>query len=551
MTASVERPAEGAGRSAARTIACLAGASFVLVGLWAARDYGLAFDSQFLFPYGDAILRYLSGTGPWPLTLEGQTFELYGPLALLGAALTSALLHDTLGLANALLGHHVFIVLSAGALVAVTARLAWHLAGPRAAVLAALFLATSPRFFAEAQNNVVDVPAALAWTVALAGIARAVGEQTVRPLCGAAVAFGALGAIRLPNLPFLPCVPALWLAVDGAARRRFVGLCRASGWGALAAVVLLALGSLWLFRPLAWTSPRLEFWALFDALVVPPPRMTRGVVDVFYEGKVRSGGPRSYHLVMLAITTPLPFVAAAVAGLVVGWRRLRSATSLLVVWLAVAIGRHAVSNLGNYDGIRHVLDALPALAVLAAVGGAAGLDALVRLVPRRPVVARVLGVLVLVAPGALAIWRLHPYAVTYYNALVGGLGGAARRFEAEYSGAAYREGLDWVSTHLTERDRIWVTRDYDRPLVHLEGHYLGRDAHLRDGGGDDLVESGRLFTMQILRPGPFERSPAGLDVTSFPVVYEVRRDGVPLLRVREVPRELRATPPRAAARPGS
>jgi hypothetical protein len=556
VTAPVERPAGCAGRSAARTTAWLAGAGFVLIALSAARDYGLAFDSQYVLPYGDAVLRYLTGSGPWPLTPYVQTFELYGPLALLAAAASSLVLHDTLGLVNGLLGHHAFIVLCGGALVAVTARLGWDVAGPRAGILAALLLATSPRFFAEAQTNVVDVPATLAWTVALAAIARAVREETLRPLRVAALAFGALGAIRLPNLPLLPVVPALWLALDGEARRRAVRGFRTSSWWSLAGVCGLAVASLWLFRPLAWTSPRGELNALFEAVLVPPPLMTRGVVDVFYAGSLWRGGPRSYQPVMLAVTTPLPFLAAAVGGLVVAWWRHRSAAWLLAAWLAVTVGRHAVLGLGNYDGIRHVLDALPPLAVLGGVGGAAALETLARSVPRGPGVATAFGMLALVAPGAAAIWRLHPYPVTYYNELVGGLAGAARRFETEYSGVAYREGIDWASVRLGEQDRIWLTRDYDRALVQLDARYLGREVPLWDrGAGDDRGEGGRVFTMQILRPGPIERSPPGIDLTSFPVVYEVRRHGVALLRVREVPadvvRTLGATPPRGGARPGS
>jgi hypothetical protein len=41
----------------------------------------------------------------------------------------------------------------------------------------------------------------------------------------------------------------------------------------------------------------------------------------------------------------------------------------------------------------------------------------------------------------------------------------------------------------------------------------------------------RLVTMQILRPGPAGALPAA----TLPIVYEIRRDGVPLLRAREVP----------------
>jgi hypothetical protein len=425
-------------------------------------------------------------------------------------------------------------------------------------VLAGLALATWPRFFAEAANNASDVAAALAWTVALGGVVSALRRQRVAPLVGSALAVGALGAVRLTNVPFLPAVVALWLLLDGDARRSAWRIVRAR-WARRAAVLPLALGALVLFRPLAWTAPREVFWTIFDGIFAPPPWITKGIVDVFYCGEVRHGGPPAYHLVMLAIATPLPTLAGALAGAALAWRRSRTAAALTAAWLVVVVGRHAAMGLGNYDGLRHILDAFPALAMLTGVGAGAAIDALGRALPRRPLAAALV-VVALVAPGAVAIARLHPYPVAYYNALVGGLGGAAGRFETEYSGAAYREGIEWAVAHVGRDDRVWVTRDYDRRVVLVEARYLGRDVPVWVRGVQPPPPEGaRLFTMQILRPGPVERPVPGVDLTAFPVVHEIRRDGAVLLRVREVPADvlqrLRAepllTPRRGGARPGS
>ena len=69
----------------ARLIAWLAAVAFALPALYAARDYGLAFDSQLVFPYGDALLGYLAGRRPWPLNPYTEDLEAYGPLGALGA----------------------------------------------------------------------------------------------------------------------------------------------------------------------------------------------------------------------------------------------------------------------------------------------------------------------------------------------------------------------------------------------------------------------------------------------------------------------------------
>jgi hypothetical protein len=543
-------PGDTRAAHASAAAAWLVAAGFAALMLVASARSGLVFDCHLLFPYGDAILRYLTGTGPWPLGLMRLDFEAYGSLGGLGAALTGALFHDRLGIMDALHGHHAFVVLTGAALVGVSGRLAADLAGARVGVLAALVLATMPRFVAEAAGNASDVPAALAWTACLACVVRGVLEARLAPFAVAALAAAALGAIRTPSLPFLPLVPLLWLVLDPAARAGAARVLRAARWWQLAGIVGLGLFGLVLFRPLAWFEPAVVLRTTLDRFIAPPFWISKGVVSVFYRGEVTEGPP-AYHVVMLAITTPLPVLAAALAGIAVAWRRWPSAARLATAWLVVAVGRYAVLGLGNYDGIRHVIDALPALALLAGIGADAALAAL----PPRPTLrAAVLAVLLL--PGVLAVWRLHPYPVAYYNALAGGLHGAAGRFETDYSGAAYREALAWAATELRPEDVLWTVRPYDRAFVNVEAAYLGLTG-LRTWSGTpaglEVPPGGRVFTAYLFRPGPVERAPAGIAPETLPLVHEVGREGVPFLRIREIPaarvRELLAQP--SAARPPS
>ena len=310
------------------------------------------------------------------------------------------------------------------------------------------------------------------------------------------------------------------------------------------------LGGFLAFRPLAWPAPWETVQTLLDRLRVPPYWTSKGVADVFYDGTLLAGGPASFHPVMLAITTPLPFLLALVPGLVALFRRQRQLAWLLVGWIAIAVGRHAFLDRGNYDGIRHVLDALPPLAVVAAAGIETMLAAAAsRLAPRLRPAVWALGLAVAAAPGVVAIVRLHPYQVAYYNALVGGLPGAAGRFETEYSGVAYREALLWAARELGPDDRLWLTRDYDRRLVEQEARWLGLTGirTWRPGGAEPATAPRRLVTMQILRPGPAERPAGAVPAAALPVVYEIRRDGVTLLRAREVPPALRAQIAKAGA----
>lgn len=519
----------------------LGAAGFAAVALAAAPGYGLAFDSHIWFPFGDAILGWLRGAGRPPVSLYLEPFEAYGSVAAVGAAVTNALVGRAVG---PILGHHVFVVLCGAALVGLTAHLGARVGGVRTGALAALLLAASPRFFFEAETNVSDVPAAVAWTGSLVALLRALETGRTAPLLLAALGAAALGGVRLTNLLFLPAVPVLWLACSATARRQAWALIAGGPWWRLPLTATVLAGGFLVFRPLAWPAPWTMLRTVLDRLMVPPYWTAKGVADVFYDGTWLAGGPASFHLVMLAITTPLAFLLALAPGLITLFRRQRHVLWLLLASIVVPLGRHALLDRGNYDGIRHVIDALPPLAVVAAAGTEAVLAALAgRVAPRLRPLAWALGVGVAVAPGVVAIARLHPYQVAYYNVLVGGLPGAAGRFETEYSGVAYREALRWAAAELGPEDRVWLTRDYDRYLVELEARWLGlAGVRLwRPGTGEPATRPRRLVTMQILRPGPLERPAGGVPPASMPVVYEIRRDGVPLLRAREIPPALRGS----------
>jgi hypothetical protein len=47
---------------------------------------------------------------------------------------------------------------------------------------------------------------------------------------------------------------------------------------------------------------------------------------------------------------------------------------------------------------------------------------------------------------AATIVRLHPYQMTYFNALAGGVGGAAGHYETDYWLTSYKEAIEWIET---------------------------------------------------------------------------------------------------------
>ena len=119
----------------------------------------------------------------------------------------------------------------------------------------------------------------------------------------------------------------------------------------------------------------------------------------------------------------------------------------------------------NFDGVRHFLEFMPCLAVLAGLG----LDLVLREAARRwaaawrPVARAGAGALLagaLLAPAAWACADTWPFGNCYWNGFAGGLSGAQRngwRSSTDYWAASYWQGFDWLSQHAEPDAGVFVT----------------------------------------------------------------------------------------------
>jgi hypothetical protein len=133
---------------------------------------------------------------------------------------------------------------------------------------------------------------------------------------------------------------------------------------------------------------------------------------------------------------------------------------LPLAWIVVVLARLHLPGTVNFDGVRHFLELFPALAILGGVAasrlarwlrgearseaGTAGAAP----PPRAAAAAVVLALLL--APGAVAVLRVHPFELAYWNGLAGGLDGARAKKLAQagdYWATSYRTGLEWLNAH--------------------------------------------------------------------------------------------------------
>ncbi|HUP42446.1 MAG TPA: glycosyltransferase family 39 protein [Thermoanaerobaculia bacterium] len=455
--------------------------AFLLVGLAVLDDYGVTWDENESYRAGLQNLHNLPALATDGSEIEWPWHELRGYQFLFDTvraafALAVAPLWDAPGeavLSGAGLApvpiraFHLFHLLLSAATLFVTYRVAVELSGRvRVGVLSALVLATMPRFVAHSQNNPKDSIGLLVFTFALWAVARATrADREWAPFAWAGAAMGLAFASHVLAALLVPIAAAwvLWRR-PGALRRRLA---------ALALLFAVAGAVAFLLWPWLWPDPVIR-----TARVLRRIATYRVEIDVLYLGRVYpwADPPWHYFLVHLLASTPVAFTLSAVLG---AWKAVRRGSTqdrqdegreevrrgdplarFSLLWLVIPITIEAFAG-ARYDGVRHLLVVLPALALLAGVG----LDRLLGLArqggPAPPrLFARLALGLAAVAWGWLAVdlVRYHPYQDAYLNPPVRAAAGrsAPELFELEYWGASFKEGAAWLNRHAPPGSRVLV-----------------------------------------------------------------------------------------------
>jgi len=480
------------------------------------RDYGITWDEPVQSAYGEAVLAYFRGdpqeagaAAPPKLRAYGPAFELLAAFLYAPRPARKYEIRHLLIAATALLA--VLSVIGLGSLAS----------PPLVAIFASLALAVLPGFYGHAFNNSKDVPFAALFSCAALAICRfALAPQrwAATLVCGAAI--GASLAIRPGGLPIallLFAAAAGWAAL----RTRAPG---AVAIGALAVwgVAWLAMVSCW---PWAHEAPLANpLRAVHTAFAFP------AAFPVLFEGRTTLSDelPRTYLLKFVLITTPTAVLLTALVGMLRAVWRLRepwrpeSLVGLVaVLWLAAPLLGALVLRPNVYDGMRHALFVLPALALLSGMGA----GSLVEIAPRGPARgAAVAALLALLAAPTASLVRLHPYQMTYFNAWVGGLEGAAGRYETDYWLSSYKEAIEWVNA----RAARWPGRRMQL-LVAIDGyarecaeHFLAPNVAFEEvvqHGIPGAIPPPYAYYVSTTRYG-FDRS-----FPESPVVHTIGRDG--------------------------
>ncbi len=441
----------------------LAGAALVaatILVLLTFTDYGVTWDEDVHNWYGILALDYYLSLFRDQRALHWLDLYNYGAAFDMAAAALNRFsplgIYETRHLLNGLVG----ILGLAGCW-----KLGRALGGPRAGFIALVFLLLTPNYYGQMFNNPKDIPFAAGGIWAsyyMVLILPSLPCPPLRLVVRLGVAIGLALGVRIGGLLFL-CYLGLMLALSAgwqAAMARRLSVMIAAGWTSfwrvLLPVAVTAFAVMLIFWPWGQQDPignALGALAVFSHETFP--------FNTLFDGRFvpASDLPWEYLPTYILLALPELVLVLLIAGPVIGvialtgvmqhgsgWRRetvlgLFLLGFMIVFPVAYAIAIKAVL----FDGMRHFIFVLPPIAVATAL---AMDQAVSRLgdVPYRQAIYAALGLYGVAHVATMVL--LHPDQYVYYNAFVGGVDGAQRKFKIDYWANSYAEAVRGLETYL-------------------------------------------------------------------------------------------------------
>lgn len=319
--------------------------------------------------------------------------------------------------------------------------------GRKVGLLAFLFIVLFPPFLAHSHYNPKDIPLMTGLLVTayyfLLGLKRS--SRTYLILSG--FLMGVSIALKVSALLMAPVFLATYVVWC-------VGRAKKSSWShvlrsdrLLILLTLLAcIAGTYLFWPSAWADPllivrsvsfflRSDFWP--------------GYVLFFGTEYTGADLPWYYIVFEYAAVMPVLFLISFLAGMAVFLRHIRSCErlpdgALLLLWIIFPLLFSMKPGLVRYDGMRQFFFVLPAIAVVAAFGFNRLLVLLQSRARRRSASAIFMGLVVFSLVSQ--VLTVHPFEGSYRNEIVRAMIPAEidHRFQIEYWGPSYKQGMDWL-----------------------------------------------------------------------------------------------------------
>jgi tetratricopeptide (TPR) repeat protein len=427
--------------------------AMLLAMLFVSRDAGISGDEEVHYKQSEMVYKYFSTFGNDRSSLDtpkthlqyyGQSFD----------NLVTIFIH-WFGIEDIYTFRHLMCSIAGWLTILVTALFAAWISGYGAAILVLLLFAVSPTFLGHAQNNLKDIPFALAYISSVYFSLKLVFEENkpsrqtiILLIFSIAFAIG-IRAGGILVVFYLGLFMFLKTSFDWLERKKlnrpllkkqlllFAGV---SVTGYLLGLVL------W---PYALQNPVLNPWKSYQVMTNFPTTV-RQLFDGNFDWS--DFHPWYYLPKYMVITIPIVVFAGIAAFFLNTKKEYTSNQKIQIGLLGFTIFFPIVfvllkqSNL--YGTWRHFLFVYPGIILISALG----LNAFfVRFKQRIVRISGITLLLVLIAHPLRFMAKNHPYYYLYYNQFTGGLKGAYGNYETDYYYNTMREGAEWLQEYLKSK----------------------------------------------------------------------------------------------------
>mgnify|MGYP001618064877 CR=1 FL=1 len=456
------------------------------------------------------------------------------------SAVFNFVLFQKLGLLNDVDSYRVYGVLLGSLLVGLVVWWTASSYGKFSGLIAALSLSLYPLFWSESHfNNEKDIPETVFYTFFLFSFWKGITGKSWKWILASGLFFGLALGTKF-NVLFSIFVILPWLIAYLTSKRsetfpvkiflkKYIKLL-------LALIVAPILGVFIVIGtwPYFWSDPVHKIERIVDFY------KTIGTTVSIEQGFIGPFGINTYALQWILYTTPLVILFLAIVGVVVifskRFKEKNMQSLFFLLMLIVPIARITWPGMNIYGGVRQIMEYIPALAIIAGIGGAS-LRSWIRLLLNRlkmgkhwsSVFASVL-VLAFFIPITLKLVEIHPNENVYFNPLIGGLKGAMMRDFPGWGisfGAPYREAIDWINRNVEPAAKLTLG---DEILSNIPGIFIRPDIDYKRNSSGYLRQGEYVISLRF--DGTNRRSyfDMYLDRMIKPL-YEISVDGVPILRI--------------------
>ncbi|MEI7830712.1 MAG: hypothetical protein WCI31_13130 [Prolixibacteraceae bacterium] len=442
----IHRPNPGKGNISRGLFDLCAGLLLVFM-LMSAKDAGISGDEDVHYKQSVSVYNYFAshGADQSALNTPGTHLKYYGQ----SFDNITTILIRWFNIEDIYTFRHQMNTLAAWLCIVLAGLFAVWLSGYGAGIITIFLFALSPTFLGHAQNNLKDIPFALAY---LAGtlfmlrwlFAEKRSWKNALPLI-LSIAFCI--SIR-PGGLLLACYLLLFWAILEFKSYRETATFNMGVFKNNMAWIALILGCSYILSILLWpfalANPFTGLWESASVMTQFPTTLRQ-----IFEGRLEWSDwmPWYYLPKLMLITIPL----VVWGGIICFFALIRKAPkrdilkyAMLIFTILFPIVFVIFDQSNLYGSWRHFLFVYPGMVVLAAIGL---WQLLLRFRSRLGTTALVFLLLLALHPVRFMA-RNHPYYYLYYNQLTNGLKGAYGNYETDYYYHSIREGSEWLTDYL-------------------------------------------------------------------------------------------------------